>query len=628
MCGIAGLYDIPDPSGEIIRSMCAALVHRGPDEDGYMVDRSVVLGMRRLKVIDLATGRQPIFNEDGTIGIVYNGEIYNFRELRTQLAELGHRFETATDTEVIVHLYEEYGDACVQHLRGMWAFALWDGSRERLLLSRDRLGIKPLYYWEQDGRFAFASELTALLECGFIQRSIRREAVHDYLTYLCVPGPGTIYSHVFELPPGHNMAIEGGKASLTRYWSVPDGQDSPSGQGDLDIEDVSRELKRHIADSVTRSLVSDVPLGVFLSGGLDSALVVAMAAGQSAAPTRTFSVGFRDRRFNELDAARVIARHFGTDHHELVLEPPSPEEVTRIVTSFAEPFADSSAIPTFMVSKLARQYVTVALSGDGGDEVFGGYNNYRADALAALYRKVPAWLRRGVMEGLRGVGLHRLDTMSVGSKISRLLLLADLTPEQGHVWWLTAFTEDMKQGLYRDPGLQELLGRPATRYEDLFFESGTGPDFLNKCMAVDFQTILPNDYLKKADRMSMAHSLELRVPLLDHTLVEFAMRIPGSLKVTPWNTKVLLRKMLQGILPDEILKGRKRGFSIPLSAWLRHEWRGLVRDYLSEQRVGEAGFFEPQAVSRLIEEHQSSRFDHGKEIWTLLCFEIWRREYA
>lgn len=608
--------------------MCAALIHRGPDEEGYLVDRRIALGMRRLRVIDLRTGAQPIFNEDRTVAVVYNGEVYNFEALRAGLEGKGHRFRTASDTEVLVHLYEEYGDDCVHHLRGMWAFALWDGSRDRLLLSRDRLGVKPLYYWEQDGRLAFASELNALLACDVIRRSIRLEAVHDYLTYLCVPGSGTIYSQVFELPPGHNLSIENGKPSLTRYWAVPASQSPTGTAGDLDLEKVSSELRQHLSDSVKQCLVSDVPLGVFLSSGLDSAAIVALAASHQSVPIRTFSVGFRDQRFNELDGARMIARQFGTDHHELVLEPPSPEDVRAMVSAFAEPFADSSAIPTYMVSKLARQYVTVALSGDGGDEVFGGYNNYRADALAVHLRKVPEWMRRAVMRGWSVADLHAHDRMSVASKLSRLLMLADLPPEQGHVWWLTVFTEDMKRSLYRDSDLQALLGRPTVRYEDRFMGVGGDRDFLNQCMAVDFQTVLPNDYLKKADRMSMAHSLELRVPLLDHVLIECAMRIPGSLKVTPWNTKVLLRKLLKGILPDHVLKGRKRGFSIPLSSWLRHEWRDLVEDYLSARSVTEAGFFEPRTVSRLVDEHRSLRFDHGQQLWTLLCFEMWRRQYA
>jgi asparagine synthase (glutamine-hydrolysing) len=597
--------------------MCAALTHRGPDGEGYYFDSDIGLGMRRLKVIDLETGQQPVFNESRSVTVVYNGEIYNYRELRKSLEERGHRFASRGDTEVITHLYEEFGDRCVDHLRGMFAFALWDRERRRLLLARDRLGIKPLYYWQDNGRLVFASEIKAILKCDFVDRRLRPAALHDYFSYLYVPGPGTVYEEIRELEPACTLVFQDKRSSISEYWKLP----RPETGSVPDMRSAADELKDRISEAVRISLVSDVPVGVFLSGGLDSAVVVGMMARHSSKKIQTFSIGFSDVMFSELEQARTIARHYNTDHHEFVLKPPSPEDLIDMLAVFDEPFADSSAIPTHVVSQIAREHVTVALSGDGGDEVFGGYNNYRADKLAELYRMVPRSLRAAVTALFCRNGLDRHDRMAFRSKLFRIMAAAEMDRETGHVWWLRVMEEDIKSELYRSPDLLRLVGSPSTRHEERF-QNGSD-DFINECIAVDFKTVLPSDYLKKSDRASMASSLELRVPLLDHHLVEFAMRLPSRYKVQHLMTKVLLRKSMQSELPHEILSGRKRGFSIPLSNWLRTEWSDLVHEYLSRNAIDRDGYFNYGPIGKMVEEHSSGQRDHGKSLWTLLCFQIW-----
>lgn len=622
MCGICGSCGIIDRG--LLSRMCGAMVHRGPDDEGHHVDGQVMLGMRRLKIIDLETGNQPIYNEDRTVAVVYNGELYNFRENRQFLEERGHRFSTRSDTETIVHLYEEYGDDCLSKLRGMFAFALWDSRRRRMLLARDRLGIKPLYVWQKDGRLLFASELKCLLEYPGLDRTIDFGALHDYLTYLCVPAPGTIFRDIRKLEPGHRMTWQDGRTDIRKYWDAAD--HLGKGTGTADEDELAERLVCLVRDSVRRHLVSDVPIGVFLSGGLDSGSLVAIASEVSERPVKTFSIGFDDPVYNEAPQARIVAERYGTDHHEYIVGPAGMDEIEGILGYFDEPFADSSAIPTYLVSKHARRTATVALSGDGGDEAFGGYGNYRADRIGQWVRGTPFPL--GNLIPLVASAIPDSGNgLSAASQVRKLLDLRAMSPEQAHVFWLRCFSEDLKEKLYRSAELRSLLRTDSLeRYRSAFGGCRT-PDFINACICVDVKTVLPNDYLTKVDRASMANSLEVRVPFLDHELMEFCLALDSRHKLRGLTTKYLLKRVMARRLPREILKGKKKGFSIPLSRWFREGFSSLLGEYLSEERVRRRGYFNPAFVRELCESHAAGRRDFSKELWALICFEIWHRRY-
>jgi len=622
MCGICGSCGIVDR--DLLSRMCGAMVHRGPDDEGHYVDGQVMLGMRRLKIIDLETGNQPIFNEDRTVAVVYNGELYNFRENRQFLEERGHRFSTRSDTETIVHLYEEYGDECLSKMRGMFAFALWDLKRRRMLLARDRLGIKPFYYWEKGGRLLFASELKCLLEHPSLDKTIHFGALHDYLTYLCVPAPDTIFRDVRKLEPGHFMIWQDGRTEIRRYWNAADHLDAADeNRGEDALGERLYELMR---DSVRRHLVSDVPIGVFLSGGLDSGTLVAIASEVSDQPVKTFCIGFDDPVYNEADQARRVAERYGTDHHEYIVGPADMGEIEEILRFFDEPFADSSAIPTYFVSKYTRQTATVALSGDGGDEAFGGYGNYRADRIGQWLRKAPS-AAGGILSLIAEAIPDSGNGLSAAAQVKKLLSLREMTPEQGHVFWLRCFSDDLKEKLYSDARLRACLATDSlNRYRSAFGGCRTA-DFINACICVDVKTVLPNDYLTKVDRASMANSLEVRVPFLDHELMEFCLSLESRYKLKGLSTKHLLKNVMGKRLPREILEGKKKGFSIPLSRWFREGFSSLLGEYLSEDRVRRRGYFEPSFVRKLCEQHAAGHRDFSKELWTLICFEIWHRQY-
>jgi asparagine synthase (glutamine-hydrolysing) len=622
MCGICGSCGIVDR--DLLSRMCGAMVHRGPDDEGHHVDGQVMLGMRRLKIIDLETGNQPIYNEDRTVAVVYNGELYNFQETRQLLEERGHRFSTRSDTETIVHLYEEYGDECLSKLRGMFAFALWDSRRRRMLLARDRLGIKPLYYWEKGGRLLFASELKCLLEHPGLDRALNFRALHDYLTYLCVPAPDTIFRDVRKLEPGHFMTWQDGRTEIRRYWDAADHLDA--GDENRGEDALGERLYELMRDSVRRHLVSDVPIGVFLSGGLDSGTLVAIASEVSDRPVKTFCIGFDDPVYNEADQARQVAERYGTDHHEYIVGPAGMGEIEEILRFFDEPFADSSAIPTYFVSKYTRQTATVALSGDGGDEAFGGYGNYRADRIGQWLRNIPSPFG-GLIPRFVAAIPDSGNGLSAAAQVKKLLSLREMAPEQGHVFWLRCFSDDLKEKLYSNAHLRTCLATDSLdRYRSAFGGCRTA-DFINACICVDVKTVLPNDYLTKVDRASMANSLEVRVPFLDHELMEFCLSLESRFKLKGLSTKHLLKKVMGKRLPREILEGKKKGFSIPLSRWFREGFSSLLGEYLSEDRVKRRGYFEPAFVRKLCEQHAAGNRDFSKELWTLICFEIWHRQY-
>jgi asparagine synthase (glutamine-hydrolysing) len=609
MCGIAGYVGWQHRSEEgedVLRKMCAAILHRGPDDEGHHVAPGVGLGMRRLSIIDVAGGRQPIANEDETVQVVFNGEIYNHRALRPGLESRGHTLATHCDTEVIVHLYEDFGSEFVHHLSGMFGIALWDASRRRLVLARDRVGIKPLYYWQTPDGLAFASELRSFLALDRFPRRLDRQAIARYLSLGYIPDPLCVFEGVRKLPPGHVLVWdEESGAQIQRYWTPVRAEHT-----DLDETSAVAELQRLLADCVGSHLESEVPLGAFLSGGIDSSTVVAHMAMQMDRPVQTFSIGFDDARYNEAPDAARVAKALGTDHTEFILRPDADRLVEEIVRLFDEPFADSSALPTFLVSQLARQQVTVALSGDGGDELFGGYTRYDEAQRHSQVR--PAALRQ-----LLGTAARRLPHVTFGR--NRLLDLS--RSRRGRYAATVATPLPVREG-----GLaRHELAAEAGAFEgilDGLFEEASERDFATQMMMVDIMSYLPGDILTKVDRTTMATSLEARVPLLDHAMVEFAMTVPSHLKMRDGTGKWLLRRAIENIVPAFVLEKPKKGFSIPLGGWFRNELRHRVDALLRpDARIYE--FVEPEAVRRLAAEHRIGRRDHSSLIWRLMALNMW-----
>ncbi len=615
MCGIAGVLNLdggPVAPSEVSR-MCDAMRHRGPDDEGVHAGSCAVLGMRRLSIIDLETGRQPIGNEDGSVWVVLNGEIYNFRELRKDLEGRGHVFSTLTDTETIVHLYEEHGERCVDHLRGMFAFAVWDEKRKRLLLARDRLGVKPLYYAEVAGRLVFASELKALLDLPYVQPEINWESARHLFTFLTTPSSESIVKGVRKLPAAHMLVASPGRAPrITPYWDVHFAPDYGR-----TVPDLVAELRSLLDESVRLRLVSDVPLGAFLSGGLDSSAVVATMARHVTGPVRTFSIGFKDPAYDESAHARRVAREFGTEHHELILEPDVLDVVEDVAWHLDEPFGDASAIPTYMVSKLAAEHVKVVLSGDGGDEVFAGYDRYVVEAgRRALRLPAPARRSLGALAALLPDGMS-------GRNLLRNLSL------DGHDRYLdasTLFRRDDMRRLFR-PEVFRRMSAGDPRSEELEQLARGGSHWQSAAQYLDLKAYLPLDILTKVDRMSMAHSLEAREPLLDHRLVEFAARIPPELTLRAGTTKWIFKEAMRGILPDAIIDRRKQGFAVPLGRWFRGRLAPYLRDLLLSKRSREREIFNAAEIERLIQKHESKR-ELDMQLWTLLSFELWCRAFV
>lgn len=617
MCGIAGALAL-DPRATLpealARTMCDVIVHRGPDDEGLLTDGPLSMGMRRLSIIDLEGGQQPIWNEDRSVAVFQNGEIYNFNELRRDLEARGHTFRTNSDTEAIVHLYEEYGDDCVEHLRGMFAIAVWDQPRRRLLLARDRLGIKPLYYAEEKDRLLFGSELKSLLAAG-MDRTIDRQALHDYLTLTHIPAPQTIFRSARKLEPGHRLIVEDGRIRKERWWQLDLTPASFSSEGEI-IEAV----RDAVDDAVRSHLVSDVPLGVFLSGGVDSASLVACMRRHHTGPLKTFSIGFEEKTFNELDRARIAAQHFETEHHELMVTPDATALVPELVASFDEPYADSSAIPVLCVARLAREHVTVALSGEGGDEIFAGYKTYSATLLAGWYRRfVPGPLRKLVPPIVDRLPVSH-DRVSFDYMAKRFVRGAEEPTMASHLAWKAIFDEARKSALYADGG----EGNESTlRLFDAAAAGVPDRDILAQLLAADTIVGLEGDMLVKADRMTMATSLEGRVPLLDHPLVELAASVPSRFKMKRMTKKYLLRTAMEPWLPHETLHGPKQGFNVPIPSWLTGPLRERVHDTLAPERIRATGLFRPEVVSELVRAHEAKERDCSRDIWTLLMFQSW-----
>jgi asparagine synthase (glutamine-hydrolysing) len=610
MCGICGIASSHGHADlDRIAAMSATLVHRGPDSFGEYVDGPVAIAARRLSIIDLETGDQPIANEDGTIHVVQNGELYNYRELRHELERAGHRFRTSGDTEVLLHLYEEYGDAFAARLRGMFAVAIWDARRRRLVLARDRFGIKPLYYRDVDGELWFASELRALP-----RGEIDLDALEAFLAFNSIPAPLTIFREVRKLPAGHVLSWEDGKVRLERF-----ARPAPAVEERNDEEaELVEELRARLRDSVRAHLVSDVPVGVLLSGGVDSSLLAALAAEESSEPVRTFSIGFEERSFDELADARRVAERYGTQHRELVLRPDAALLLPALAEAFDEPFADSSALPTYLVSQLAASDVKVALSGEGGDELFGGYYTYTADLLAARVGGL-ARAARTLVERLPSSDARA----SFDYRAKRFVRAAHLPALERHHGWKEIFSPELRA---------ELTGRrngfdPVDVLRARYAETA-GAEELARLQDVDLGVYLVDDLLVKTDRASMAHSLEARVPYLDTAVTNLALALPTRHKVRALAKKVLLRKAAEPLLPPEIVHGKKRGFSIPAAAWLRGELEPFARDTLAPDRLRRQGFFRPETVVCVLDDHVSGREDLSRQLWGLLAFTLWHERHV
>lgn len=616
MCGICGIYNFGThaPVDRLaLKRATDAMVHRGPDDEGFYVKGELGLGNRRLSIIDLPGGHQPICNEDESVWITFNGEIYNYRELRPDLEKRGHHFRTSSDTETIVHLYEEYGPGCLEYLRGMFAFALWDGRAKRLLVARDRLGIKPLFYRREQGRLVFASELRALRELVGQPLEIEPQSVYDFFGFRYIPAPRTFYRGVEKLLPGHYLLADARGVRTEAYWDVPPEEDTSRSE-----EDFAEEVVERLRESIRLRLIADVPLGVFLSGGTDSSAVVAFMAELGARPLRTFSVGFEERGFSELPYARRVAQRFSTEHHELLVGPQDlAEELGRLVAFRDEPVAEPTDVALYRMSRLASESVKVVLAGEGGDELFAGYPKYAADRLAGLVSAFPQEVTRAIARWLpyrqRRARLA-LETLSIRDEAER------------SVTWFASFSREEREALFAPEFLEQVdVAHPAHVFEQ-YLEKVRDRSPLKRMLYADLKIWLPDNLLLRGDQMTMAASIEERVPFLDHKLVELAARIPSRMLTRGFKTKILLRRALKPYLPPETLRRRKVGFTVPIGHWFRKTLKSMVADLVLSPEAQARGYFNRQAMERFVREHFDGVRDRQKQLWALVNFELWIRQ--
>lgn len=622
MCGITGCVGSIGP--DLLEPMLSSLTHRGPDDKGVWFGPGIGLGMRRLAIIDLAGGHQPMSNEDDSLWIVFNGEIYNHRSLHPALEAKGHRFKTHSDTEVILHLYEEEGERCVDRLRGMFAFAIWNASQRTLFLARDRLGKKPLFFWHRNGQFLFASEIKALLLHPDVSRSLDWEAFHHYLAFGYTPDDRSIFAGIHKLPPAHTATLRNGFLSLQRYWTLPQYKAGPP----VSCQDAAAHIRHELREAVRLRLESDVPLGVFLSGGIDSSAVVACMREVTSQRIATFSIGFGAAvpSYDELPYARMVARRFQTDHTEEILEPKVADLLPAIVHHFDEPFADSSAIPTFVVAQATARHVKVALSGIGGDETFAGYPRYLGVRLSNGYSRLPRWLRSPVTAALDRMLPEFDSSTNWGNRARRFVRSAELPMPDRYIAW-TRFFSDAALVALATPELRARWSLPMEDPHHMAYAGRGHDDPVDGAFRIDLATYLPNDLLVMADRMSMAHSLELRAPFCDHQLIEESLRLSPRMKIPGLHLKGLLKAAFADVLPPEILSHRKQGFMVPLGRWLRTDLRDMMEDLLSPACVKRRGLFVPVAVERVKHEHLNRTHQHADRLWTLMMAEMWMRQY-
>jgi asparagine synthase (glutamine-hydrolysing) len=630
MCGICGVHNLGfEPLGcrEVIDRMSARLKHRGPDSQGKFELAHLAFAIRRLSIIDLETGDQPLSNETGEITLVFNGEIYNYRELRKELLARGHRFKTRSDGEVIAHLYEEKGADFVRDLNGMFAIALWDNPAQRLVLARDRTGEKPLYYWQNDRTLVFASEIKAILEYPGISPGLDSEALAQYFFYGYFPAPRSVYAEIKKLPAAHLMVVERGGVRTECYWRLQDYLLAPERPrlAARQEREVCAELRERLREAAISRLVSDVPLGIFLSGGIDSSTLVATMSELSPGNVNSFSVSFPSRSFDEGGYAAYVARHFHTQHHVLTADDANMRQaLDYLVDHLDEPMADPAVIPTFLLSRFAREHIKVALSGEGGDELFGGYPTYLGARAAEYYLRLPRVIRRQVFDRVRNFLPVSSSAVPLGLFLRRFLAHAEKNPAERHNIWFGMFSPDELDGLFSPEWAgphppSSVIFSPLPRLLD----GARFDEVLGEMLYLDFRMYLEDNLLVKVDRASMACSLELRTPFLDHRLVEFAAGLPTHLKVRGFEGKYILKKAVEEWLPRKIVYRQKRGFTVPIASWMRNELRPLVTETLEEDKLKRQGFFNPAFVRRLLQEHFAGRADHRKTLWTLLCFQLW-----
>ena len=624
MCGIAGWVGAGGGNREVLDAMLTSLEHRGPDDTGRYLDGEAALGMTRLSIIDLVTGQQPMRSEDASVTLVFNGEIYNFRDLRGELQARGRRFATRSDTEVLLRAWEAYGPACVDRLRGMFAFAVWDTRRRRLFLARDRVGKKPLYYWHRDGVLVFASEPKALLRHPAVGRALDLAALEHYAAFGYTPAARSIFDGIAKLPPGHTATLAGGVLSVARYWTLPTG--AATAARPAPREELLGRVRAEVRDAVRVRLEADVPLGVFLSGGVDSSVIVACMRELNAGRLATFSVGFgADLSHDERPYAHAVARRFETEHHEEVLEPKAADLAAAVVRHVDEPFADSSAIPTLVVAEATARHLKVALSGIGGDETFGGYPRYLGVRLSEAWARAPRLLRAGP-EALARWLPESAGSRNLGDWARRFADGAGRPMPERYIGWTRFFDAPALDAL-ATPALARHFGGDVEAPHRAAWAGRRSGDAVDGAWRIDLATYLPDDLLTMADRMSMARSLELRAPFCDHRLIEFSLTIPAAAKLERFRLKALLKAAFADVLPPAVVNRRKQGFMIPLSRWLRTTLRDLVDDTLAPERVHARGLWRPEVVARLVSAHLAGARTHGDRIWTLVILELWMREY-
>ena len=630
MCGITGWANLdartppPDGGKQLLHSMCERMTHRGPDAEGLLLSTGVALGMRRLAIIDLITGEQPVFNEDHSIAVILNGEIYNYRELRVDLESRGHTFRSASDTEVLPHLYEEYGKEMVQHLNGMFAFALWDAKNQRLFIARDRFGEKPLYWGIFDKHLLFASEPKVLLAHPSVRPALNLNALRQYLSFDYIPAPLSIYQGISKLPAAHTLTLEAGQVTVEPYWCLSYRTKEPV----PDETEAAARLEELLAESVRMRLVSDVPLGVLLSGGVDSSAVAAFAVRASSEPVKTFSISFSESSFDESSYARRVAKYLGTDHHEERLSSNLAANLISDIGSWMdEPFSDPSLVPTYLLSRFTRKHVTVALGGDGGDELFAGYQMYRGHAWAEVYTKLPGFLKSGLIEPLIRLLPVKTKNLSFDYKALRFVTGTKYDPVTRHHVWFGSFTPEQQEELLTPHALAESDGdiyREARRLLD----ECDADNLVERMQNLDTRLYLAEDILTKVDRASMAVSLEVRAPFLDPFVAEFAASLPANYKLRGGKSKYILKRAVRDLLPPFVTRRSKKGFGVPVAEWLKGKLKPLARDLLSPERVRRAGVFNPAYVTNLLDEHERGVANHRKLLWTLLMFEMWHESFV
>jgi len=623
MCGIVGYLrlDGQPVDSSIIDRMCRTIIHRGPDDMGVYIGENIGIGMRRLSIIDLQTGKQPMSNEDGRLQIVFNGEIYNYRELKSELVSRGHQFRTDSDTEVILHLYEEYSTECLAHLIGMFAFAIWDQEKRELFCARDRLGIKPFYYFTDGARLIFASELKAILEEKDLHAKLDLQALSQFITFEFIPFPPTLFDNIKKMPPGYFMLANSGGVTLHHYWHPEEVEEKKRSENEA-----AEELYSLLKDAVRLRLRSDVPFGAFLSGGIDSGSVVGLMSELLDSRVRTFSIGFENQSYNELNYARRVAERFDTDHTERVLNPSAIELIEEIVDHLDDPIGDFSVFPTYLVSKMAREKVKVILSGDGGDELFGGYDTYVAQKVYGYYSKMPSAARERFVVPLVKMLSPTSRKKGIINKVKRFVEGACYAERYEHFRWMIhmnperngdVFCAEISRGISTDDTFDFIEN----------YLNGNRLNGLNRSMFLDIKTYLVDDILVKVDRMSMAASLEVRVPFLDHRVVEFALSVPQELKIRNFKTKYLLKRMARRLLPGNIVNRPKQGFSIPIKNWLKGPLRPMMTDLLSHDRLARQGIFNPGYVDTLMKEHIQNEENHSHRLWSLMLFQLWKERF-